>query len=137
MTAPHKDPHLIESGHTVLTEMHQMCRSLLYATLLTDDGFQIVSTPQGARQDERLASMSSSIQALADAVGRELTLGANEFVIIASDKGHIIQRRIPEHSIVLAAVFDTDETLGKALAISRRTGEKFAALALGLAQVQP
>jgi len=127
VTAPHKDPAVIERGRAALRELKDVCRSLVYATLLTDDGFEIVSLPADGRDDSRLASMASSIQALADAVARELRIGDSEFVIIASDSGHIIQRRVPGEPIVLAALFDDDETLGKALSISRLTTEKMSA----------
>lgn len=127
MTAPHQDPELIGRGRTALLEMREVCRSLVYATLLTDDGFEVVSLPAG-RDDGRLASMASSIQALSDAVARELRIGASDYVIIASGSGHVIQRRVPDRPIVLAALFDDEETLGKALSISRLAAEKLAGL---------
>lgn len=126
--AAHKDEHVIERGRQALLELREVCSSLVYATFLTDDGFEIVSVPGGSRDDSRLASMASSIQALSDAVAHELQIGASEFVIIASASGHVIQRRVPGEPIVLAALFDDDETLGKALSISRLTTEKMSAL---------
>lgn len=122
----HKDPEVIERGRVALAGLRDVCSSLVYATFLTDDGFEIVSAP-GGRDDSRLASMASSIQALADAVARELQIGSSEFVIIASDSGHVIQRRVPGEPIVLAALFDDDETLGMALSLSRVTAEKMSA----------
>lgn len=125
---PHKDSKVIARGQAALAELREGCRSLVYATFLTDDGFEIVSTPGGRRDDGRLASMASSIQALADAVARELQIGDSEFVIIASESGHVIQQRVPGEPIVLAALFDHDETLGMALSISRVTTEKMSTL---------
>lgn len=124
MTAAHKDPVTIERGREALAELREACPSLVYAALVTDDGFEIVSQPAGHQADGRLASMSSSVQALADAVSRAMNVGDSEFVILAAEGGHVIQRRVPEHPIVLAAVFDHRETLGKALAISRLTSER-------------
>lgn len=127
-TPPHKDPDTIERGTAALAELRASCRSLVFASLVTDDGFEVVRTPRADGEgDGRLASMSSSIQALADAVSRELTLGDSEFVIIASDAGHVIQRRVPGQPVVFAGVFDTDETLGTALALSRLTTERLSA----------
>jgi len=76
--------------------------------------------------DGRLASMASSIQALSEAVTRELGIGDSRSVTIASDHGHVVQLRVPGHPLVLAALFDDDETLGKALALTRRSAEKIA-----------
>lgn len=119
----HKDPRVIARGGEVLAEMKELCSSLVTATLLTDDGFEVVRFP-ARESDGRFASMASSIQALSDAVARELALGDSEYVIIASDSGHVIQRRVPDRPLVLAAVFDADETLGKALSVSRLSAEK-------------
>lgn len=127
ITPAHKDPDVIRRGEAALAEVREACRSLVFASLITEDGFEIVRTPHADGEDGRLASMSSSVQALADAVSRELRLGDSEYVIIASEAGHVIQRRVPGQPIVFAGVFDTDETLGKALSISRLTTERFAA----------
>jgi predicted regulator of Ras-like GTPase activity (Roadblock/LC7/MglB family) len=94
--------------------------------VLTDDGFEVVSVPTHT-QDGKLSSMASSVQALSEAVARELVLGPAPYVIIASEAGHLIQLRVPGHELVLAALFDADETLGKALSVSRRAAEKLAA----------
>lgn len=128
MTAPQKDPVTIEHAHAALRELRDSCASLVYAALVTDDGFEIARQPNAEHHDDRLASMSSSVQALADAVSRELAMGDSEFVILAAEGGHIIQRRVPEHPMVLAAVFDHHETLGKALSISRLTTERLRGL---------
>lgn len=119
MIPPHRDPVTIEQGRAALSQMRFEARSLVNATLLTDDGFEIVSYPESDRDDGRLASMSSSIQALADAVARELQRGESEFVIISADRSHVIQRRVPGRPIVLAAVFAKEETLGQALSLTK------------------
>lgn len=132
MTAAHKDPELIERGRDALRALKDTCPSLVFASLVTDDGFEVVSVP--ASHDEgRLASMSSSVQALADAVGQELAVGDSDYVIIASQGGHMIQRRVPGHTLVLAALFDHAETLGKALSVSRLTAERLAVAPLASA----
>jgi predicted regulator of Ras-like GTPase activity (Roadblock/LC7/MglB family) len=127
----HQQPELVAHGYEVLREMKELCRSLVYATILTDDGFEVVritdATMEVAAEDDRFASMASSIQALSDAVARELQIGSSDYVIIASASGHVVQRRVPGHPLVMAALFDDDETLGKALSISRRSAELMAA----------
>ena len=124
---PHRDPELIEQAALVLRAMREVAPSLVYAALLTDDGFEVVATP-GARLDGgRFASMASSMQALGDAVARELHIGAGEHIIIASSQGHVVQLRVGGRPLVLSALFDSDETLGKALSVSRRAAEQLAA----------
>lgn len=123
MTAAHKDPAIIDGGRKALADLKATCPSLVFATVVTDDGFEVVSFPV-SHDDGGLAGMSSSVQALADAVGREMEVGDSDYVIIASRGGHIIQRRVPNHRLVLAAVFDHAETVGKALSVSRVTAER-------------
>lgn len=125
MIALHQNPIVIEQARAVLDEMNELCRSLVYAALLTDDGFQVAS--RGRDTDGgRFASMSSSVQALGDAVARELRIGSTNYVVIASADGHVVQQRVPGHPLVLAGVFDAAETLGTALAISRRAAARMA-----------
>jgi predicted regulator of Ras-like GTPase activity (Roadblock/LC7/MglB family) len=128
--ALHRDPALIEHGTAVLREMRDLGSSLVYAVVLTDDGFEVVHLPAARFGDTssegRLASMASSIQGLSEAVTRELGIGDTRSVTIASDHGHVVQLRVPGHPLVLAALFDDDETLGKALALTRRSAEKLA-----------
>ena len=96
-----------------------------YATVLTEDGFEVDGVP--AYEEDRLSSMASSMQGLSEAVARELMIGRAQYVIIAADGGHVIQLRVPGQQLVLAAVFDLDETLGNALATCRFAVERFAA----------
>jgi len=127
-TALHKDEHVIERGAALLADMKDVCSSLVYAALLTDDGFEVVRLANSDSDGGRFASMASSMQALSEAVARELHIGPSQYTIIASAHGHVVQLRVPEHPLVLSALFDDDETLGKALAISRQTAEKVAAI---------
>ena len=124
MMAAHKDEEIIRAGRAAPEALTTTCPSLVFATLVTDDGFEVASHPAGQQDDGGLAGMSSSVQALADAVGREMEVGESDYVIIGSHQGHIIQRRIPGLPLVLAAVFDHAETLGKALSVSRVSAER-------------
>jgi len=127
--AAHKDPRVIAHGAEVLAEMRDLSKALVYAAVLTDDGFEVVSVPSGAeRRIGRMASMASSMQALSDAVGRELSMGLSEYIIIATEAGYVIQLRIPGQTLVMSTKFDDSETLGKALSLSRLTATKLSAL---------
>jgi uncharacterized protein len=119
----HRDEVLIAHAKAVLADMAQLASSLKTAMLLTDDGFEVARYPD-VETDGRFASISSAMQALSDAVTRELAMGSTDSVIITSAVGYVIQRRVPGRSLVLAAVFDADETLGKALSVARLSAEK-------------
>lgn len=123
--AMHKDPEVVALATAALRDMSTLASSMRYAAVLTDDGFEVVSVP--SHKDGRLATMASSIQALSEAVAGELAIGVGRYVILAADDGHVIQLRIPGQQLVLAALYDVDETLGKALSTSRVTAERFAA----------
>ena len=132
-TAPsialHKDPFVIELATIALHDLTDRAHSVRYATVLTEDGFEVDGVP--AFEDDRLSSMASSIQALCEAVVRELTLGTTHCVIIAADGGNVIQLRVPGQQLVLAVVFDLEENLADALGACRIAAERFAAALAG------
>ena len=131
-TAAHKDETVIAHGAEVLASMKDLSRALVYASILTDDGFEVVSVPSaGERRIGRMASMASSMQALSDAVARELQMGLSEYIIIATESGYVIQLRIPGQTLVMSTKFDDSETLGKALSISRLSATRLSALMSG------
>ncbi len=123
MNAVHRNPEAIALGHAALVEMRVIAPSLVFASILSDDGFELTHAPDSAIDGGRFASMTSSVQALSEAVTRELHIGASEYVVIASSNGHVLQMRIPGQPLILAALFDTHEMLGKALSTSRRCAE--------------
>ena len=129
MSAIHRDPLAIEVGAAALAELRELAPSLVFAMIVTDDGFELAHAPQNSIDGGRFGSMTSSVQALSEAVTRELNIGSSGYVVIAADEGHVLQLRVPGHPLILAALFDNHETLGKALSISRRCA---LALAAGL-----
>jgi hypothetical protein len=122
--ATHLDSKYISRGELALSGFKDLAPSLRYATLLTEDGFSVVSVEGDALDSNRFASMASSTQALADAVARELKLGDNEFVIVAAELGHVVQVRVDGHPLILAALFTDKGTIGKSLAATRRTARR-------------
>jgi len=125
--AAHADPAVVEAASALLNEMKEVSPSLIYAALLTDDGFDVARLP-GPTDGARFASMASSMQALGDAVAHELKIGVGEYIIIASAKGYVVQLRVPGHHMVLSARFDNDATVGNALAIARSSAQKLAGI---------
>ncbi|MBH0117722.1 roadblock/LC7 domain-containing protein [Salinibacterium sp. NG253] len=126
--APHLDSKYIVRGELALGGLRDLAPSLRYASLLTEDGFSVVSVAGKEFDSNRFASMASSTQALADAVARELQLGDNEFVIVAAAHGHVVQVRVDDHPLVLAALFTDKETIGISLTAARRTARRLKTL---------
>ena len=122
--APHKDPFVIGLATTALHDLTDRIPTVRYATILTEDGFEVDGVP--AYEEDRLSNMASSIQALSEAVARELTIGGAQYVIIATEGAHVIQLRVPGQQLVLAAVFELDETLANALATCLFAAQRFA-----------
>jgi predicted regulator of Ras-like GTPase activity (Roadblock/LC7/MglB family) len=123
--APHKDPFVIGLATTALHDLTDLIPTTRYATVLTEDGFEVDGVP--AYEEDRLSNMASSLQGLSEAVARELAIGGAQYVIIATEGAHVIQLRVPGQQLVLAAVFELDETLANALATCRYAAEKFGA----------
>ena len=126
-TGLHMKPVVVEAASTLLSDMRAASSSLTYAALLTDDGFDVARFPVKT-DGSKFAGMASSMQALGDAVTHELSIGASEYIIIASAKGHVVQLRVPGKELVLSALFDNDATVGHALATTRSFAQKMADL---------
>jgi predicted regulator of Ras-like GTPase activity (Roadblock/LC7/MglB family) len=129
-TALHHNETLIARARVLIAELDSVCTSFLYAVVVTDDGFEVASV--SGSDHERLASMVSSLQALAEGVAEELKIGKSEYVVLATEQGHVIQLRIPRQQLVLSAVFNQSETLGKVLSASKSTAEQIGAVAAAL-----
>lgn len=123
----HRDPATIAAASRALETLHELLPSLVVAVVLTDDGFEVGRSPRASTADQRLASMASSLQALSEAIAHELSLGGAAYSLIEAASGRVLLRRIPDHGIVLAAVFDDDETVGRAISVSRRVAEDLSA----------
>ena len=111
----HQQEPVREICGAALAQLGVTCPSLKFAVMVSDDGFEVASAGSHAQQGGRLASMTSSMQALGDAVAREMKLGACDHILLESINGHILQRRIPGHELVLCAVFDHHELVGRAV----------------------
>jgi uncharacterized protein len=129
--SPQNDPIVVEAASAILSEMKNVSVSLVYAALLTDDGFDVARLPSRVTDGPRFASMASSMQALSDAVAHELRIGTSEYLIISSGRGYVIQLRVPGSLVVLSALFDNDATVGAALALTRNYAAKMTTILAG------
>lgn len=126
--APQNDSDIISAAREVLANFKQHSSSLSYASVLTDDGFEVASEQgMAVANGGRFASIASSLQALGEAAVRELHLGGASSVLVFSDHGHIVQVRVEGSTLVLAALFGSGETIGHALALARRAASDLGA----------
>jgi len=108
MTRPpalHHDPATIAAAERAIAELAERCSTLEAAAITTDDGFRVAGIHRGAGDPNRLASMTSTTQALGEAIIRELDLGEANHVAVAGSRGALLVRRIGTHPLVLVAVF--------------------------------
>lgn len=87
-----------------------------YGVLTTSDGFEIAAYPQEPLT-QKLAAMSSSLQALSEAITREADLGSAHNLVIVAEAGTIIVLGLPDTAprMALAVVSTNSETLGRLL----------------------
>jgi predicted regulator of Ras-like GTPase activity (Roadblock/LC7/MglB family) len=115
--SPQRDPEVIALSQQVLVEMQKLSSALLFATVVTEDGFEVasISSSIALTKDDRVASMVSSISALSDAISATLELNTNEYVVLNSVNGIFVVRAVNNTPLVIAGVFSKTESLGKAL----------------------
>jgi uncharacterized protein len=84
------------------------------ACLVTSDGLPVASVLRDGVSADRLAAMTSSLHALGEAIAREHALEECQSVIVNGASGALIVIRTgtSETSFTLAAVCDTEATLG-------------------------
>lgn len=101
----HRDPVVVGLAERAIDELSARCPTLTMAVLLTDDGFEVSRSADGREGDDhRLASMGSTLQALGEAVARELRLGDTSHVAVAGSRATMIVRRIGAQPFALVAV---------------------------------
>jgi predicted regulator of Ras-like GTPase activity (Roadblock/LC7/MglB family) len=94
--------------------------AIVLAVLTSEDGFEIAAY-RGAETSRRIAAMSSSLQALSEAMSREAGLGSSNGLIIEANSGTILVLGIASTSprLSLAVVAKSGETLGTLLWAAR------------------
>ena len=116
MTTPlHRSAQTRACCSDALAQLESQCSSLKLAVVVSDDGFEVASHGLFNQQGNRLASMANSMQALGDAAAREMKLSPCDYLLIDTADGHLLQRRIQGYPLVLCAVFDHRETVGRSL----------------------
>jgi predicted regulator of Ras-like GTPase activity (Roadblock/LC7/MglB family) len=113
-------PHILQIVQGQLAEFAAANPGVTLAVLTSGDGFEIAAHPR-LPIGQRIAAMSSSLQALSEAILREAGLGRSRNLIIESDGGTVVVLAIPDTSprLSLAVVASGNEILGRLLWTTR------------------
>lgn len=87
------------------------------AVVASVDGFAIAQVSDRADRDDRLAAMTSSMLALATAVGRELRIGELEVLMMEAADGKVLMLAIPApgRALLLMAACTQRSVIGHVL----------------------
>jgi predicted regulator of Ras-like GTPase activity (Roadblock/LC7/MglB family) len=120
-TSQRFDTNITESARLQLEAFVSAAPGVKLAVLTSGDGFEIAAHPRGLPTVQRLAAMSSSLQALSEAMVQEAGLVRIRNLIIESDGGTVIVLGIGNASprLSLTVVASGDEILGRLLWASR------------------
>jgi uncharacterized protein len=114
-------PQVVAAAQGSLQEFVDANSEVKLAVVTSGDGFEVAAHPRGLPAAQRLAAMSSSLQALSEAIVREAELGRARNLIIESDGGTIVVLGIASTlpRLSLAVVASGNEILGRLLWASR------------------
>lgn len=115
------DPAVVRAATLHLESFANSTAGVLLTVLTTSDGFEVAVHPADNATAARIAAMSSSIQALSEALAREAGLSANRSLILETDTGTVVVVGLAETSpkMSLAVVATGSELLGKLLWATR------------------
>ena len=113
-------PPVVESAQRQLVEFVAANPDVKLAVVTSGDGFEVVAHPH-LPMAQRIAAMSSSLQALSEAIAREAGLGRSRNLILETDNGTIVVLGIPNINprLSLAVVASGSEILGRLLWATR------------------
>ena len=113
-------PELLASAQRQLAEFVAANPDVTLAVVTSGDGFEVAAHPH-LPMGQRIAAMSSSLQALSEAIAREAALGRSRNLIIETDNGTILVLGIPNTTprLSLAVIASGSEVLGRLLWATR------------------
>jgi len=117
----HFQAAVAEDARRLLETFAHATPGVTLAVLTSADGFEIAAHPRGLSTAQRLAAMSSSLQALSEAMAGEAGLEGIRNLVIESDGGTVIVLGVGKLTprLSLTVVSRGDETLGRLLWASR------------------
>lgn len=100
------------------------------AVVASVDGFALAAVAQRNHNGDRLAAMTSSMLALANAIGRELVLGDLEVLMIDASHGKVMMLSIPkiQPPLLLMAACSRTSIMGSVLWRAKECGQKIQAV---------
>jgi predicted regulator of Ras-like GTPase activity (Roadblock/LC7/MglB family) len=125
LSNPRFDPEVMRLGAEHLKAFARANPDVTLAVLTSSDGFEVASHPPGQPTSARIAAMSSSMQALSEALTREAGLADNRNLIIETGTGTVMILGLASSPpLSLAIVANNSELLGKLLWASRNLAVK-------------
>lgn len=115
------DPAVVRAATQHLEAFASANPGVLLTVLTSSDGFEVAAHPADSATAARIAAMSSSIQALSEALVREAGLSGSRSLIVETDTGTVLVIGLAHSSppMSLAVVATGKELLGKLLWASR------------------
>lgn len=112
-----------------LREFTESVDGVRAAVVASVDGFVLAQSATQQSSGERLAAMTSAMLALASAVGRELSLGTMDVLMLEASEGKVLMQSIPlsRGSLLLMAACGQRSVIGHVLWSARECGRKIQA----------
>jgi uncharacterized protein len=109
---------ICQASIDALVEQHADIAGALVSTV---DGFAVASQVRPPVSGERLAAMTSSLVALAEAISHEGRTGECRDVVIDASAGRVLLMDVPQpgHTLLLTVLCDASATLGQVLWAAR------------------
>lgn len=76
------------------------------ASIISPDGLAIASSLPAGMEEERVAAMSAAMLALGERIGRELSRGQIERILVEGEKGYAIVSSCTEDAVLIALTDD-------------------------------
>lgn len=122
------DPEVRRVGAHHLEAFTAANTDVKLAVLTSGDGFEVASYPASQAMTPKIAAMSSSMQALSEALAREAGLAKSRSLILETDNGTVLILGLTTTPrLSLAIVANSGELLGKLLWASRNLCKKLEA----------
>lgn len=119
----------VELVNRRLQEFSATVEGVRAAVVASVDGFALAQSATQSSSGERLAAMTSAMLALASAVGRELSLGTLDVLMLDASEGKVLMQSIPlaRGSLLLMAACGQRSVIGHVLWSARECGRKIQA----------
>ena len=115
------DPAIVRAASLHLEAFATANTGVLLTVLTSSDGFEVAAHPADNATTARIAAMSSSIQALSEALSREAGLSGSRSLMVETETGTVLVIGLTASPLrlSLAVVATSSELLGKLLWASR------------------